>query len=77
MREHDECCKLSNPCETKCYYIEELEKRCFWEAPTDSQWRIRRQGDVRELNFKRFYLTKTLLDKQKNCFASVNMYYLE
>ena len=35
------------------------------------------KGDVRELNFKGFYLIKTLLDKQKNCFASVNMYYLE
>ena len=61
MREHDECCKLSNPCETKCYYIEELEKRCFWEAPTDSQWRICRQRRCQRIKLQRILPYKNTL----------------
>ena len=29
MREHDECCKLSNSCKTKHFCFEELEKNVF------------------------------------------------
>ena len=52
MREHDECCKLSNPCKTKHYYTEELEKKCFGEAPRDSQCRIRRQEGYQRIKLQ-------------------------
>ena len=61
MREHDKCHKLFNPCETKRYHIEGLEKKCFWEAPRDSQWRIHRQGRYQRIKLQRILPSKNTI----------------
>ena len=76
MREHDECCKLSNPSESvyilKC---SKKKKKCFWEASRDSPWRISWQGRYQRIKLQE--ILPSLLDEQKNCFALVNLYNLE
>ena len=34
--------------------LKALKKKSFWEAPRDSQWRIRREGKNKRIKIQRF-----------------------
>ena len=34
--------------------LKTLKKKSFWEAPRDSQWRIRREGKNKRIKIQRF-----------------------